>query len=284
MITDMAQLHPHPITGDLFDSPVRPGSGWPADPANSRTPVAKSAAEVLELAQVETLDQLNARISVCRACPRLVQWREGVAVSKRASFADQPYWGRPVPGWGAMQPKIVVLGLAPAANGANRTGRMFTGDSSGDWLYASLHRCGLASQDTAQAAGDGQSLVDTAIIASVKCAPPDNKPTTTERDSCAPWLQRELDFLLPSTRVIVALGAFGWAAGLWALAKGGMEIPRPKPKFAHGREVALEGMFLLGSYHPSQHNTFTGRLTPAMMDEVFNRAKRLAAVTTNHDV
>ncbi|HRV67835.1 MAG TPA: uracil-DNA glycosylase [Marmoricola sp.] len=279
----MAQLHPHPVTGDLFESPVLPGSGWPGDLATTRTLVAKSSAEVLELAQVETRDELDARISVCRACPRLVEWREEVALSKRASFAEQPYWGRPVPGWGAAQPKIVVLGLAPAANGANRTGRMFTGDSSGDWLYASLHRCDLASRATAQSAGDGQSLIDTAIIASVKCAPPDNKPTITERDSCAPWLQRELDFLLPSTQVMVALGAFGWAAGLRALGKAGFEIPRPKPKFGHGREVEFDDLFLLGSYHPSQHNTFTGRLTPEMMDEIFNRAKELAGLTASRD-
>jgi uracil-DNA glycosylase family 4 len=275
----MQERLPHPISGAEFTSPVTPGTGWPGDTADSETPVAHSAAEVAELAAAESWTELDSRISVCRACPRLVSWREEVAIKKRASFAQQPYWGRPVPGWGATNPSIVILGLAPAANGANRTGRMFTGDSSGDWLYASLYRCGLATQEGAVHSGDGQELLGTRIVASVKCAPPQNKPTTEERDNCAPWLLAEMQLCLPTTKVLVALGSFGWAAALRALRQMGLDVPKPQPKFGHAREVEIGPLVLLGSYHPSQHNTFTGRLTKEMMDEIFNRARVLAGIS-----
>jgi uracil-DNA glycosylase len=283
-------LLPHPVFGGRFASPVPAGSGWPDDPATADTPVARTAAQVRRLVtnrspagrevavgdQTATpLAELEARISVCRACPRLVKWREDVARDKRASFADQPYWGRPIAGWGAADPRILILGLAPAANGGNRTGRVFTGDSSGDWLFASLHRVGLAAMPTSTHAGDGQQLLDARMVATVRCAPPDNKPTIAERDTCAPWLRGELD-LLPSVRVVVALGAYGWAAALSAYRDLGHDVPRPRPKFGHAAEVDLGGITLLGCYHPSQHNTFTGRLTPEMLDDVFLRAQSLA--------
>jgi uracil-DNA glycosylase family 4 len=272
---------PHPVTGQLFDSPVQPGTGWPDDPASPETPVAHSPGDVAALAQVTTLAELDARVSVCRACPRLVAWREEVAVTKRASFADQPYWGRPIAGWGATEPGIVIVGLAPAANGGNRTGRIFTGDSSGDWLFASLHRVGLARTPTSVHASDGQGLIGARMAAAVRCAPPENKPTPEERDTCAPWIAREVELVAPSLRVVVTLGAFGWSAALKALRDAGFDIPKPLPKFGHAREVVLEGphgtVTLLGCYHPSQHNTFTGRLTPAMLDAVFSRARALSA-------
>ena len=271
----------HPITGQLFDSPVPPGTGWPDDPASPDTPVARTSSEVVAGAEVDTLPELDARVSVCRACPRLVKWREDVAETKRASFADQPYWGRPIAGWGATEPAILVVGLAPAANGGNRTGRIFTGDSSGDWLFASLHRVGLARTGTSVHAGDGQGLVGTRMAAAVRCAPPENKPTPQERDTCAPWIAREVELVAPTLRVVVTLGAFGWAAALKALRDAGFAIPKPLPKFGHAKEVVLEGprepVTLLGCYHPSQHNTFTGRLTPEMLDAVFTRAAVLAA-------
>lgn len=272
----------HPVTGQQFPSPVPPGTGWPEDPALPETPVARTAGRVRTLAKVDDLAELDARVSVCSACPRLVRWREDVAVTKRASFADQPYWGRPVPGWGPADPRIAVVGLAPAANGANRTGRVFTGDSSGDWLFASLHRVGLAGQATSEHAGDGQALVGTRIVAAVRCAPPANKPTPAERDTCAPWIAREVELVAPYLRVVVTLGAFGWAAALRSLRDAGFEVPKPAPKFGHAKEVALVGgtgsLTLLGCYHPSQHNTFTGRLTPEMLDGVFTRAKELAGL------
>ncbi len=222
------------------------------------------------------LAELGARISVCRACPRLVRWREDVAREKRASFADQPYWGRPIAGWGDVAPGILILGLAPAANGGNRTGRVFTGDSSGDWLFASLHRVGLATQPTSTHAGDGQGLVGARMVATVRCAPPANKPTVVERDTCAPWLRAEIDLLSSSVRVVVALGGYGWGAALAAYRDAGYAVPRPRPKFGHAAEADLGGVTLLGCYHPSQHNTFTGRLTPEMLDDVFLRARALA--------
>ena len=271
----MREPLPHPGTGDLFDSPVPPGTGWPEDPATAATPVARTAAQVRRLATGAPLADLDAGISVCSACPRLVRWREKVAVEKRASFADQPYWGRPAPGWGDEAPSLLIVGLAPAANGANRTGRVFTGDSSGDWLFASLRRTGWATQETSTYAGDGQRLLGARMVATVRCAPPENKPTIRERDTCAPWLTQELRLLWPSVRAVVALGAYGWAASLRGVGDLGIEVPRPRPKFAHLAEVSLDGRTLLGCYHPSQHNTFTGRLTPAMLDEVLGRARAL---------
>ena len=229
-----------------------------------------------------TIAELDARIVTCRACPRLVEWRERVAREKRAAFADQAYWGRPVPGFGATEPAVLVVGLAPAAHGANRTGRMFTGDRSGDWLFASMHRVGLASQPTSTHAGDGLELRGTRIAAAVRCAPPQNKPTPQERDTCAPFLDRELELVLPGLRTIVCLGAFGWTAALRALAAAGLDVPRPRPRFGHGVEVPLSSsradLTVLGCYHPSQQNTFTGRLTEPMLDAVFTRAADLAGL------
>jgi uracil-DNA glycosylase family 4 len=279
---------PHPVTRAPYPSPVPPGTGWPDDPASTQTPVARSPAAVRRLAATDDLAELDARVSVCAACPRLVRWREDVARDKRASFADQPYWGRPIAGWGSPttgvgdEARLVIVGLAPAANGGNRTGRVFTGDSSGDWLFASLHRVGLALQATSEHAGDGQRLRHARMVATVRCAPPANKPTVEERDTCMPWINRELALLAPTLRVVVALGAYGWDGALRALAGAGYGVPRPRPRFGHGVDVgvARDGheLRLLGCYHPSQHNTFTGRLTPAMLDEVFTRARDLAGI------
>ena len=256
---------------------VRPGSGWAGDPATPRTPVAAGPTDVVELAgAARSLDALQARISVCRACPRLVQWREQVAVEKRRAFADQTYWGRPVPSFGDADARVLIVGLAPAAHGANRTGRMFTGDRSGDWLYAALHRVGLANQPTSVSADDGLALRGVRIAAPVHCAPPANKPTPEERDNCLPYLERELK-ILDRARVVVALGKFGWDGFLKAAATIGVPTPRPKPRFGHGAEAPLnDRLTLLGCFHPSQQNTFTGKLTVPMTDAVLARAKELA--------
>jgi uracil-DNA glycosylase family 4 len=255
-----------------FDSPVGPGTGWPGDPADADTPVAETADDVRRLASTApALSELAARVSVCRACPRLVDWRETVAVQKRRSFAAEPYWGRPVPGWGDPAPRVLIVGLAPAAHGGNRTGRVFTGDRSGDWLFAALHRAGLATQPTSTSADDGQRLVATRLVAAVRCAPPANAPTPFERDTCAPWLDAELAAVLPSTRVLVALGGFAWDVTLAALGRAGRPIPRPRPTFGHGAEVELGSTLVLGCFHPSQQNTFTGRLTEPMLDATFSR-------------
>jgi uracil-DNA glycosylase family 4 len=258
---------------------VRPGSGWPGDPATPRTPVAHSSEQVAALAgSARSLRSLSARVSVCRACPRLVEWREEVARVKRRSFADQTYWGRPIPGFGADEPRILILGLAPAAHGANRTGRMFTGDRSGDWLYAALYRVGLASQPTAHHAGDGLTLRGTYITAPVHCAPPANKPTPQERDTCRPWLVRELELLWSGLRAVVVLGGFGWAAVWPALRAAGVPLPERLPVFGHGVEANVDGRIVLGCYHVSQQNTFTGRLTEPMLDAVFARAAGVAGL------
>jgi len=265
--------------------PVAPGTGWPDDPADEGTPVARSAAAVVSLAAgAHGLGELTARQSVCRACPRLVAWREQVAALRRRSFMNEPYWGRPVPGWGDDRPAILILGLAPAAHGGNRTGRIFTGDRSGDFLYASLYRCGLASQPTSVAAGDGQRLIGARMVAAVHCAPPENKPTREERDACAPWLAAELRLVAPGLRVIVCLGGFAWQAVWPVLAGCGYQAPRPRPPFAHGAEAWADGpdgmpLLLLGSYHPSQQNTFTGRVTPDMFDAIFRRARAAAGLS-----
>ncbi len=258
--------------------PVAPGTGWPGDPASTGTLVAHTAADVSRLAaSAATGQELAARVSVCRACPRLVAWREEVAIVKRRAFADETYWGRPVPGFGDEQPQILIVGLAPAAHGANRTGRNFTGDRSGDWLYAALFRAGLANQPTSVDAADGLTLFGTRVVAAVRCAPPANKPTTMERDTCSPWLTRELHLCWPTVRVVVVLGAFGWAS-LWpALRVAAITLPSVIGRFAHGAEVELPaGPTVLGCYHVSQQNTFTGRLTAPMLDAVFERAKQLA--------
>ncbi|WP_370247301.1 uracil-DNA glycosylase [Nocardioides sp.] len=229
-----------------------------------------------EPVRIERLARLDAQIARCRRCPRLVSWREQVAREKRASYAEEEYWGRGVPAFGSATPSVLIVGLAPAAHGANRTGRMFTGDRSGDWLYASLHRVGLASQPTSTRRGDGLALHGTRITAAVHCAPPDNKPTTEEKRTCGTWLDRELALVAPTVRTVVALGSIGWDAVLGAVREAGWEVPRPKPRFGHGAEAVLGGphgeVLLLGSYHPSQQNTFTGRLTEPMLDDVLGRA------------
>jgi uracil-DNA glycosylase family 4 len=226
---------------------------------------------------------LDAAVADCFACPRLVAWRQEAAIVKRAAFRDQEYWGRPVPGFGVPDARIGILGLAPAAHGGNRTGRIFTGDRSGDVLFAALHRAGLANQPTSVAADDGLAVRDLRIFAAVRCAPPDNKPTPAERDTCAPWLHREVSLIRPTLRVVVALGAFAWAAWWPALASVyGRRPPTPRPAFGHGvRWVQPDLPVLLGCYHVSQQNTFTGRLTPAMLDEVFAEAKELAELSTD---
>jgi uracil-DNA glycosylase family 4 len=226
------------------------------------------------------LPDLDAAVADCFACPRLVAWREKVAAERRAAFRDQHYWGRPVPGLGPPDATIGILGLAPAAHGGNRTGRIFTGDRSGDVLFAALHRAGLANQPTSVSADDGLALRHTRIFAAVRCAPPDNKPLPVERDTCAPWLHRELTLIRPTLRVVIALGGFAWAAWWPALAAvHGVRPPVPRPRFGHAALVSLPGApDLLGCYHVSQQNTFTGRLTPAMLDDVLARAKRIAGL------
>jgi uracil-DNA glycosylase len=219
---------------------------------------------------------LTAEIVACRRCPRLVAWRELVAREKVARFRDEEYWGRPVPGFGDADGRILIVGLAPAAHGGNRTGRVFTGDASGDFLWPALHRVGLADRPVSRRADDGLTLTDVYIAAAVRCAPPANKPTVLERDTCAPFLAREVA-LLASVRVVLALGAFGWDAALRALAGAGHEpAARVKPRFGHGAEARVGPFVLIGSYHPSQQNTFTGRLTPAMFDAVIARAVEVA--------
>jgi uracil-DNA glycosylase len=261
-------------------SPVPPGTGWPEDPASPDTPVAKDSDAVRGLAATAgTLAELVARESVCRACPRLVEWRERVAAEKRRSFAAERYWGRPIAGWGDERPRVLIVGLAPAAHGGNRTGRIFTGDRSGDVLYASLWRTGLAAKPTSVMAGDGQRLLGARMVAAVRCAPPLNKPTVTERDTCAPWLSAEIGFVAEYLRSVVCLGHFAWQA-IWPhLADAGFLVPKPRPMFGHGMEVPLarreggEPLLVIGCYHPSQQNTFTGRVTDVMLDAVFQRAR-----------
>jgi uracil-DNA glycosylase family 4 len=264
---------------EVVESPVPPGSGWPGDRATAATPVATDASTVVELStSAPSSAELDARVSVCRACPRLVRWREEIAVEKRKAFADEPYWGRPVAGWGSERPEVVIVGLAPAAHGGNRTGRIFTGDRSGDWLFAALYRAGLATQETSAHAGDGQRLIRTRLLAAVRCAPPDNKPTPVERDTCAPWLLAELRWVLPTARSMICLGSFGWDALLRALTALGYDVPRPRPRFGHGAQLSIAGpdshvLQVFGSYHPSQQNTFTGKLTATMLDDVIAAAR-----------
>ena len=232
-----------------------------------------------------TVAELDRQVCECRACPRLVAWREQVAREKRAAFRDWTYWGRPVPGFGPSDARMLVVGLAPAAHGANRTGRMFTGDRSGDVLYAAMHAVGLASQPSSTQIGDGLELYGVRITAPVHCAPPANKPTPSERDTCRTWLEHELDLLSPTVRAVLVLGGFGWQALLPVLDGAGWEIPRPRPVFGHGAHVTLAPsrddrapLHLHGCYHVSQQNTFTGRLTPSMVEQVLADTARSAGL------
>lgn len=224
------------------------------------------------------LEALNAEVVACTRCPRLIWWCHEVARDKRAAYADEEYWGRPVPSFGDPEAGVLIVGLAPGAHGANRTGRMFTGDRSGDWLYRALHRAGFASQPEGRTADDGLTLSGAYITAAVRCAPPDNRPTPDERDSCRPFLERELD-VLAGARVIVTLGGFAFNQVLRLLGARGLPVPRPRPRFTHGVEVSLGDTTVLGSYHPSQQNTFTGKLTEPMFDAVWERARRLSSPT-----
>ena len=221
------------------------------------------------------LRELEREVVDCRRCPRLVAWREEVARVKRAAFASEEYWGRPLPGFGDPDARVLLVGLAPAAHGGNRTGRIFTGDRSGDWLFGSLFRVGFANQPTSVSRDDGLRLTGAWVCAAVRCAPPVNRPSPEERDNCLPYLVRELG-LLERVRVIVALGSFGWDAVLRALRALGETPPRPRPKFGHGAQAEIGRFTLLGCFHPSQQNTFTGKLTEPMIDEVLARARELA--------
>jgi uracil-DNA glycosylase family 4 len=221
------------------------------------------------------LEELEREIVECRRCPRLVAWREEVARTKRAAFRDEEYWGRPIPGYGDPKAAVMVLGLAPAAHGGNRTGRIFTGDRSGDWLFAALYRVGMANQPVSRSRDDGLRLNGCWVCAAVRCAPPANKPTPAERENCLPYTARELE-LLDHVRVIVCLGAFAWDAALRVMRVRGAPVPRPRPRFGHGAEAQLGALTLIGCYHPSQQNTFTGKLTEPMIDAVLARARELA--------
>ncbi|WP_445036120.1 uracil-DNA glycosylase [Streptomyces hayashii] len=254
----------------------------PATPTSTSTAASEAASEAAS--SPSALDVLDGRVAECRACPRLVDWREEVARTKRAAFADWTYWGRPVPGFGPSDARLLIVGLAPAAHGGNRTGRMFTGDRSGDVLYQALYDVGLASQPTSVAADDGLELYGVRVTSPVHCAPPANKPTPGERDTCRPWLVQELRLLRPALRSVVVLGAFGWQAALPAFAEAGWRVPRPRPAFAHGARVPLDdlgggqGLDVFGCFHVSQRNTFTGRLTPEMLRDVLRTAAESAEV------
>jgi uracil-DNA glycosylase family 4 len=246
---------------------------------------AESEFPAVAAAATTTLAELDAQVIECRACPRLVAWREEVAKLNLAAFRDETYWGRPVPGFGPADAALAIVGLAPAAHGANRTGRMFTGDRSGEVLFAALHAVGLASAPLSTSAADDLELYGVRITAPVRCAPPANKPTPVERDTCQPWLAAELALLRPTLRSVLVLGAFGWQALLPVLAAAGWRVPRPRPVFGHGAGVELRSaddavLHLVGSYHVSQQNTFTGRLTPAMLREVLGQAAVLAGLST----
>lgn len=238
--------------------------------------------QLAQAGEVKSYRQFDKALIECRACPRLVKWREKVAREKRASFDDETYWGAPVPGFGDPKAWLLVLGLAPAAHGGNRTGRIFTGDRSGDWLFAAMHRAGFGNQPTSVSKGDGLKLIGARVTAAVHCAPPDNAPDPLEKQNCSNWLDAEFRLLGRHLQVVLALGGFAWGAAINAAHHAGYQTLRPKPKFGHGANVTLEprpgvksnGLMLVGSYHPSQQNTFTGRLTEPMLDEVFALAKR----------
>jgi uracil-DNA glycosylase family 4 len=226
----------------------------------------------------KSLKLLDQKIVACRRCPRLVQWREEVAVVKRKSYENEKYWGKPVPGFGPDNARVIIVGLAPGAHGANRTGRIFTGDSSGDWLYKALHKNGLATIPTSTSAHDGQTLIDTRITCAVRCAPPDNKPSTEEKVECSDYLTSEIELLMPTARVFLALGSFAWSATIKTLRAMDQQISTPTPKFGHGESftwISPDGIkrMVLGSYHPSQQNTFTGKLTGPMLNAVIKKAK-----------
>jgi uracil-DNA glycosylase family 4 len=223
------------------------------------------------------LEQLASRIHRCRLCPRLVEWRQRSAADPPRRFRGQDYWGRPLDGFGDPQARVLVIGLAPAAHGGNRTGRVFTGDRSGDWLFGALHRAGFANRPVSERRGDGLRLRGVYVTAVVRCPPPANRPTPEERDNCLPYLERELE-LLERSRVLVALGSFAWDGALRAARALGAEVQKPKPRFGHGAEAPLGDWILLGCYHPSQQNTFTGKLTEPMLDGVFERARELASL------
>ncbi len=235
----------------------------------------------MESHNASSLETLSQQIGECRLCPRLVDWRESVARERRAAFAGQSYWGRPVPGFGDPLARVIVLGLAPAAHGANRTGRVFTGDRSGEFLFAALWRAGFANRPRSESRDDGLRLIDMWITAAVRCAPPANRPTPAERDACLPWSVRELA-LLDRARVVLCLGAFAWDAALRLIStatNGAMAMPSPRPRFGHGAELVGEPYSLIGCYHPSQQNTFTGRLTEPMIDGVLERTRDLAGAS-----
>ncbi|MFE1768773.1 uracil-DNA glycosylase [Streptomyces angustmyceticus] len=249
-------------------------AGPPPGPGESGFPAYRAA-------RCGGLAELDAQVVRCRACPRLVAWREETAAHPRAAFRDEEYWARPVPGFGPADAPMAIVGLAPAAHGGNRTGRMFTGDASGDFLFAALHAVGLASRPTATDRDDGLELYGVRVTAPVHCAPPENRPTPAERRTCRPWLSAELALLAPGLRTVVVLGAFGWQALLPVLGEAGWAVPRPRPAFGHGVQLTLPAtarrreLRVLASYHPSQRNTFTGRLTFDMLVELLARAAAL---------
>jgi len=230
------------------------------------------------LPAIKSIKLLDKKIVSCTKCPRLVEWREEVAVIKRKSYENEKYWGKPVPGFGPENARIVIVGLAPGAHGANRTGRIFTGDSSGDWLYKALHKNGLAAIPTSKSVDDGQMLIDTRITCAVRCAPPDNKPSTAEKIECSGYLVNEFELLMPTARSFVALGSFAWSAIIKSLRELDHQITTPTPKFGHGESFTWVGpdgvkRSVIGSYHPSQQNTFTGKLTEPMLNSILKKAK-----------
>ena len=244
-------------------------------PTRGRRPARSTTDPAAVAPRLGTLEELEQRIPSCVACPRLVRWREEVGRIKRRAFRDWTYWARPVPGWGDPRATVAIVGLAPAAHGGNRTGRVFTGDRSGDFLYAALHRAGLANQATSVSRDDGLVLRRVWVTLSARCAPPGNAPRPDELVNCSPWLSRELELVGP--RVVLALGAIAWTSVLRVFRTRGVDVPRPAPRFSHGAELSLPGApWLVGAYHVSQQNTQTGRLTPAMFDTVVHRALQLA--------
>jgi uracil-DNA glycosylase family 4 len=259
------------VTGPQGDGRGRTGAGAPANPSGDRSGACPPTAAV-----ADRLAELSREVVACRRCPRLVEWRERVARTAPPRYAGQEYWARPVPGFGDPGARVLVVGLAPAAHGGNRTGRIFTGDRSGDWLFAALHRAGFADRPRSLHRDDGLRLSGAYVAAAVRCAPPANRPLPEERDHCLPYLVREMD-LLVRARTLVCLGAFAWDAALRALAARDHRVA-PRPRFAHLAEAAVGPYRLLGSYHPSQQNTFTGKLTEPMFDAVFARARELAGL------